>query len=359
MNRLFHLPLIFTTASFALLLVFISCKKPAEDNTPLTSDWLIPLVKGHLSINDLSRLEGQSTHFEITPSDFGIASNTPVSSSGMEVAQLGPITIPTQDIIKYIVVDTLIIGMRIENLFPTTIPAGFQIVLRTSSDTSTSTNIAYSQVFSNDLLPNMQDSIHIQVHNSTFTDSLYFFVEKIKIDSFNQVVFDKNIPIDITIEKVRLNEMAFYANQSFNLHDTVAFQPGDLSSITQQWTLNDTAVSGHLNFFTDNNLPLHCSMQLDFLNNQTPLDSVFDNGFIMTGANVNASGLPQNTVSQVNSIGIRKSKIKNIEQCNQLTYRFSLNTNGYNVPYVVFRKNNQLGLQIVSDFKLIINPFSL
>lgn len=89
------------------------------------------------------------------------------------------------------------------------------------------------------------------------------------------------------------------------------------------------------------------------------MDSIFDNGFVMTGANVNASGLPQNTVSQVNSIGVRKSKLKHIEQCNQLTYRFNLNTSGYTVPYVVIRKNNLLGLQIVSDFQLMINPFSL
>lgn len=346
-------------SSLLLLLSFISCKKPIEDNDPIDSNWLLPLVKGYISLDDLSRLEGLNSVYEISPSDFGQIANTPVSSPGIFVQRLGPYTIPMQEIIKSVTIDTLEIQVRFENQFPVTIDSGFKLILRTSSDTSGTGNIAYSQQFMNPIQPDAVDSITFLVQNATFSDSLYFYIENIKIDSFSNVVFNKNIKMGIELQKVRLKELALFSNKGFEILDTVSFEPGDLSSITDQLNMSDTSVTGHLNFFTDNNLPVNCNMQMTFLDNSIALDSVFDGGFVMTGATVDASGNPVNTVSDKNSIGIRKSKVKNMELSNRMIYHFAINTNGYTQPYVIIKKSNLLSLQIVGDIHLILNPFTL
>lgn len=344
---------------FVCCFSLISCKKHVVDDSPIESNWLLPLVKGNVSLNDLSQLEGNSYSYEITPDDIGMPSNSTVSSPGLTVDFLGPYAIPTQDIIKYLKVDSLALGINIHNLFPVNINAGFTVTLRSSKDTTSNANLLFSKTFSNSLGINSKDSLPLSITNVTISDSLFFYIENIEIDAFNNVVFDKNMPISFSINKVRLNELALFANKSVDLKDTVDFESGDLSSIynSSNGAVSDTSVSGFMNFYTDNALPIFMNMQMLFLNNGVKKDSIFDNSFLLNGANVNGLGISIDAISQKNSINIRQSKLKNIEQSNQLVYSFSINTNGYSVPYVVVSKNNLLALQIVSDLKLIINPF--
>jgi hypothetical protein len=104
-------------------------------------------------------------------------------------------------------------------------------------------------------------------------------------------------------------------------------------------------------------MPIFSKMQMIFMKDAVRKDSVFENSFVLDGASVDGAGNTTNIVSKKNTVNIRKSKLKNIEESNKIVYSFSINTNGYTVPYVVISKDNLLGLQIVSDLKLIINPF--
>lgn len=345
----------------ACCLTIVSCKKHEVDNSPIESNWLLPLIKGKVSLNDLSQLEGKKFSYQITPEDIGMTSNTTVSSPELQIDNIGPFAIPTQEIIKYLKVDSFEIGMNIHNLFPVNFNSGFTVTMRSSNDTTIASNILFTKTFSNALGINAKDSLPLSITNVTIDDSLYFFIENIHIDEFTNVVFNQNIPIEFSINKVRLNEIALFSNQSIDLADTVDFEAGDLSSIydTGNGAISDSSVSGYFNFFTDNGLPIFSRMQMIFLKDAVRKDSVFENSFILDGANVDAFGLPINTVSKKNTVNIRKSKLKNIEASNKIIYSFSINTNGYTVPYVVISKNNWLALQIVSDLKLIINPFKL
>ena len=339
----------------------IGCKKHVVDDSPIESNWLLPLIKGNVSLNDLSQLEGKSYGYNITPEDIGMTSNTTVSSPDLEIDFLGPYAIPTQDIIKYLKVDSIEVGMNIHNLFPVNINSGFTITLRSTKDTTVSSNIIFSKTFSNALSQNAMDSLPLSIRNVTINDSLYFYIEHLTIDAFTNVVFDKNMPIEFSINKVRLNEIALFSNKSIDLADTVDFEAGDLSSIynASNGALGDSSVTGFLNFFSDNGLPISCNMQMLFLKDSIRKDSVFENSFVLSGAEVDGAGFSNGIKSQKNSVNIRKSKLKNIEASNKIVYTFSINTNGYTVPYVVVSKQNLLALQIVSDLKLIINPFKL
>lgn len=341
---------------FVLCLSLFACKKQVVDDSPIQSNWLLPLIKGNLSLNELTKLEGESFEYQITPNDIGMPTNQPFSSPDLEIDFLGPFAIPIQDIIKYLKVDTIEIGMKIHNLFPVKFNSGFTITLRSSRDTTITNNILFSSTFSNALQSNGKDSLTLNITNVTMNDSVYFFIEDLQIDAFTNVIFNENIPIEFSINKVRLNEIALFSNQSIDLADTVAFDPGDLSSVYNS-AINDSSVSGYFNFYTDNAMPIHSKMQMVFMKDAERKDSVFENSFILDGADVNGAGNPKDPVSKKNVVNIRKSKLKNIEGSNKIVYSFSINTNGYPVPYVVISKNNLLGLQIVSDLKLIINPF--
>jgi hypothetical protein len=249
--------------------------------------------------------------------------------------------------------------MKIQNLFPVNFNSGFTITMRSSKDTATTNNILFSTTFSNALQTNGKDSISLNINNVTINDSVYFFIEHLQIDAFTNVIFNENIPIEFTINKVRLNEIALFSNQSIELSDTVLFDAGNLSSIYDSGNsaISDSSISGYFNFYTDNAMPIFSKMQMVFMKDAESKDSVFENSFILDGAVVDGAGNPTNVVSKKNVVNIRKSKLKNIEKSNKIIYSFSINTNGYMVPYVVISKNNLLGLQIVSDLKLILKPF--
>jgi hypothetical protein len=336
-----------------------ACKKQVVDDSPIESNWLLPLVKGNLSLNDLTKLEGKSFQYQITPDDIGMPANLMVSSPNLEIDFIGPFAIPTQEIIKYLKVDSIEVSMKIQNLFPVNFNSGFTITMRSSKDTATTNNILFSTTFSNALQTNGKDSISLNINNVTINDSIYFFIEHLQIDAFNNVIFNENIPIEFTINKVRLNEIALFSNQSIELSDTVVFDAGNLSSIYDSGNsaISDSSISGYFNFYTDNAMPIFSKMQMVFMKDAERKDSVFENSFILDGAVVDGAGNPTNVVSKKNVVNIRKSKLKNIEKSNKIIYSFSINTNGYMVPYVVISKNNLLGLQIVSDLKLILNPF--
>ncbi|MBL7766724.1 MAG: hypothetical protein JNJ58_11550 [Chitinophagaceae bacterium] len=346
---------------FFILFLLSACGKRIVDNTPLESNWLLPLVKGNISLNDLSRLEGTTFDYVITPAQINQPTNTPVSSPAFTVDFIGPFTVPTQDIIKYLKVDSIELGIHLKNIFPVNIQSGFTVTLRSSDNTASSSNVLFSKTFSNAIAAQSQDSLPLSIHNVTIADSLYFYIENLNIDAFNQVVFNENVPVQFTIDKVRLNELAFFPNKNFSISDTVEFSSGDLSSIYDAGgnTLADSAVSGFLNLFTDNGLPVNLRMQMTFLKNNLPVDSVFENSFILNGAGVDAAGIPNSIDAKKNSVAIRKVKLKNIESCDRMIYSFSINTDGYTSPQVIMGKQNKLALQIVSDIALMLNPFQL
>ena len=62
-----------------------ACKKQVVDDSPIESNWLLPLVKGNLSLNDLTKLEGKSFQYQITPDDIGMPANLMVSSPNLEI----------------------------------------------------------------------------------------------------------------------------------------------------------------------------------------------------------------------------------------------------------------------------------
>ena len=356
---------LFKNFTMKYLFIFIfccslfSCKKHVVDDSPIESNWLLPLIKGNVSLNDLTQLEGKSFQYQISPDDIGMPPNQMVSSPDLEIDFLGPFAIPTQDIIKYLKVDSIEVGMNIHNLFPVNFKSGFTVTLRSSKDTATTNNILFSSTFSNALQSNGKDSILLNITNVTINDSVYFFIEHLRIDAFTNVVFNESIPIEFFINKVRLNEVALFSNQSIDMSDTVAFEPGDLSSVYNSGNsaISDSSFSGYFNFYTDNAMPIYSRLQMIFMKDAVKKDSVFENSFMLDGASVDGAGNTTNVVSKKNTVNIRKSKLKNIEGSNKIVYSFSINTNGYPVPYVVISKNNLLGLQIVSDLKLIINPF--
>lgn len=342
------------------LLLLFSCKKPTIDNSPIESNWLLPLVKGNISINDLSKLEGINYTFDLIPADFNQPSNTNVSSPAFVIPSIGPFEIPLESTIDYVDLDTLDTKITLHNTFPITLQPGLQIIIRTSTDTSSSSNIIVTHIFNDSIPKNSKKEILVQLNNTRIQDTFYIFFKNIGVAAFQNVSFSGTFPVTIELQKVRIKEIGMYTNKMQTIVDTVSFTPGNLSEFyaLQDGSIQDTSITGTIHFYSDNAIPVNVGFQMLFLQNQTPVDSLFQSVASIQGANVDANGLPTNIQSQKNSVVVQYAKLKNIEKANQVVYRFNINTNGYSGTKVVVQKSHLLAIQLVSDLRLILQPFN-
>lgn len=337
----------------------VACQQKKQINEPVVSQWLFPLIKGNLSMNDVTRLEGKVFQYTIQPSDIGFSTQTPINSPELFIDQIGPFAIPIDPIIHHLDIDSLEIALSFENLFPVTLDAGFMITLRQSRDTVSSQNIIWQQTFTQALQPNTTDSIQVHIHQAHLTDSIYFSIQQLHIDAFEQIVFDDPINISCRIQKLRISELGLYSGKELHIQDTVSFNGNDINDLitqSEQWT--DSTSNGHLNFYFDNGIPVCTAFQMYFLQNHVVIDSLFDQGLLISGAGVDGSGNVNQILQQQNSIFLSTQKLKRIQPCNQLIYNFYLHTLQYSIPVVLLHPNNVMQLQIVGDFSLTLQPFN-
>lgn len=352
MNYRLLLPALFITLALG------SCKKDSE--TQLEGDWLFPIAKGELSLNSMQSLKNLKYNIQVPAQSLNVPTNVPVSSPGLQLKYVGPFGVQITDWLHRLDVDTLAFTGSLNNFFPIPIGAGTKVVMRTSRDTSSNSNVAGTAVIPNTVPPGGLFSFDISVLNKSLSDSVFFFLEDFNSPPYSNVTFTTTATqLNITLKVLTASFVQIYTNRSFTSTDTTEF---DGSSIDRQTNsnnavLHDTAARGVINVFADNGLPAHTRIQLYFLDASKTrvLDSLFTpTAFQIEGGRTDAAGNPQYVASTSAKVPINQLKVNHMKQAAYVVSQFNFNTIGYPSPYVAANKAPRLQVQLTGDLKLNI-----
>lgn len=350
--------------SLILLAIFlltgsgISCKKDQSVN--LDGHWLFPIAKGTFSLNSLSMFRNVSYLMEFSNTDLNQPSGTPVSSPGLFFGHLGPAKVPITDCISRIDVDTLSFSGVLTNNFPVAIAAGTRMVLRTSQDTTTNTNIAGFASVTQDIPPGSQYSFDVLIQDKVLGDFVYLYLENFSTPAFSNVTFSTQpSSLDVRINILTASYVEVFSNRDCLSEDTsgIDFSGDDLSANQTNGSLSDTAMSGHINAFADNSLPASSRFQLYFLNSSKNLaiDSLFPDGpFQVDPGSTDNNGRPIDTAHNKVVIPISKNKLARIKQASFVASHLYLSTMGMSGPVQKIDKTAALKLQLTGDLRLKI-----
>ncbi len=350
--------LLLVSAFLLLAAGFSACKKGAT--AELEGDWLFPIAKGDLSINSLNSLKNLEYHIQIPAQSISQPVNIPVSSPGLQLQHVGPFPVQITDWLHRLDVDTLEFSGNLNNFFPVPIGAGTKVVMRTSADTSGTTNIAGTANIPATVLPGGLFSFDIKVLNKQLGDSVFFFLEEFNSPPYNNVVFSTTATqLNITLKVITASYAAIYTNKTFSSIDTTEFSAGsdDQLGVHTSGTLSDTATSGNINVFADNGLPANTIVQLYFLNSTKTqiLDSLFvPESFTIAGGRTDGAGNATYVAPNSTKVPISRRKLDNIKQAAYVISNFRFNTIGFTGPYVSINRKPALTIQLTGDLKLNI-----
>ncbi|MBS1630721.1 MAG: hypothetical protein JST27_11755 [Bacteroidetes bacterium] len=351
----------FGSALLACLLLAcagISCKKDKSVN--LDGHWLFPIAKGTFSLNSLSMFRNVQYHMEITAGDLHQPIETPVSSPGLAFNFIGPAKVPITDCIARIDVDTFSFSGVLTNQFPVTIGAGTLLVLRTSPDTTTNTNIAGFATVQNDIPPGSPYNFQVFIKDKILGDFVYLFLEHFSTPAFSNVRFHTQpSSLDIKIEVLKASYLELFSNRECLSEDTteIDFNGQDQSASQTNGSLSDTAMSGNINAFGENSLPISARFQLYFLSSDKTkaLDSLFPSGpFQVEPGSTDNTGNPVFTSRNKTSIPISRNKLNRIKQASYVASHLYMSTMGMSGPVQKANKSASLQLQLTGDLRLKI-----
>lgn len=341
-----------------LLLLAVSCGKYNTNLNELPSsdtDWLLPLVKGRISFDNLKKLNSSTISFDIPSTDIGFASGIQLNVPGISIPELGPYNQPLSDWIHTVQFDTLEISLSFQNSFPIPIGAGTQFSFRRTGTTADPNNIVYQHTVASDIAPGQPYSFTIDVNNNAVSDTLFLFLEQFSSPGGNNVTFSSTpSKIDVTVDIIDIKKVELNVNKSTIELDTVEVDFGSEETNTGPI---DTSSNGNVHFFIDHALPIHMNAQVYFLDPLTSVvtDSLLSAPLNLIGCNTDANGHPLNVNASKTSIYISNQRIQQIRKSKRAVLSFRMNTNGYPGPYVQMSDQTYLNMQITGDLHLSFN----
>ncbi|MBP6455914.1 MAG: hypothetical protein KA275_04210 [Chitinophagaceae bacterium] len=335
---------------FVLLNIYSCNKFKIADQIGLESDWLLPLAKGKIGFKNLKELENNSLSHDIPSFDIGYNPGVPINVPALNIPEVGPYAQPIMGWIKSLKVKNLKIELSFTNAFPITIGTGTKISFRRDANTSDATNLIYSHTVLNDILPNQQYDFSIDILNSVIEDTVFIYLEQFSSPGGNNITFSTTPSIlSISLKVLEIENVELYTNKQASFNDTVQ------ANFSQDTNGFDTTVSGKINVFVDNAMPLNTNFQLYFIDSLTNniIDSLFNTRLIVQGINTNSlTGTPLSINSSKNEILVNAAKVQRIKSANKAIIDFDLNTNGYSTPTVLANDETYLGIQFTGDLKL-------
>ncbi len=342
-----------------VMMLFTACSKYNTnlDELPTwNSDWLLPLVKGQVSFENIKELNDSKIVFDIPALDIGYANIGLANVPPLSIANVGPYKQALSSWLHLVNFDSLQIQLTFTNRFPITIAAGTKFSFRRTADPNDPTNLIYQHTLPKDLTPAETYSFDVIVNNNFLGDTLYQFLEQFSSPGGNNVYFAGNkstLKVDVKI--IDINRVELYAGKSLVETDTIDID------FSKEDTGTDTASYGKVNFFVENALPVNFGIQIYFLDpvNLKITDSLLNNPLNILGCNTNATGDPTGSIDAKTSISINTARIEEIKKSRKAIISYKLNTLGYPPPYVVLSDKTYLKLQITGDLHLAFNLNSL
>jgi hypothetical protein len=341
-----------------LCLTAASCKKDKQTN--LEGDWLFPIAKTSFSLNSLEMFRKFSYQMELKPSDIHQPVGTPVSSTGLYIAYVGPATMPLMSCLARLDVDTLSFAGTFTNHFPVAVGAGTRLVMRTTADTTTATNIAGAVTVMEDIPPGGSFSFSVLVEHKILGERVYLYLDNFRTPAFSKVVFSSQpSTFDVRLDVFTASYAEMFTGRECMSEDTTEFSVGEKEQGGMQsgGVLSDTAMSGVINVFADNSLPCQGQWQLYFLNGDKSqvLDSLFyPAAFDIEAGRTSATGSPLNTASVMAKVPISRNKLERLKRAPFVVSRLRLSTMGMPGATVSADKTAALKLQLSGDLHLNI-----
>jgi hypothetical protein len=320
------------------------------------SDWLLPLVKGQVSFENIKELNDSKIVFDIPALDIGYANIGLANVPPLSIANVGPYKQALSSWLHLVNFDSLQIQLTFTNRFPITIGAGTKFSFRRTADPKDPSNLIYQHALPQDLAPAETYSFDVIVNNNFLSDTLFQFLEQFSSPGANNVYFAGNkseLKVDVKI--IDINRVELHAGKSLVEKDTVEID------FSKEETGTDTASHALVNFFVENALPVNFGIQIYFLDpvNSTITDSLLNTPLNILGCNTNAAGDPTGSIDAKTSISINTARISEIKKSRKAIISYKLNTLGYPPPYVVLSDKTYLKLQITGDLHLAFNLNSL
>lgn len=345
-------------AVLGILALLTSCGKYNTNLNELPSsdtDWLLPLVKGRVSFDNLKKLNSSTISFDIPSTDIGFASGVQLNVPGISIPELGPYVQPLSDWIHTVQFDTLQISLRFQNSFPIPIGAGTKFSFRSSNSTATQGNVIYEHTVPANIEPGAPYTFTVDVVNNSVSDSIFLFMEQFNSPGGNNVTFSSSpSKMDVTVEIIDIKKVELNVAKSTVELDTVDV---DFGSEDTNTGAVDTSSSGNVHFFIDHALPINMYAQIYFLDpiSSLPVDSLLNAPLNLIGCQTDANGHPLNVNSSKNTLTITNQRLQRIKKSKQAILSFRMNTNGYPGPYVQMSDQTYLKMQITGDLHLSFN----
>ncbi len=329
----------------------LSCNKfKIADTIGLESDWLLPLAKGKIGFKNLKELENNSMSHNIPSFDIGYNPGVLINVPPLNIPEVGPYAQPIMSWIKSLKVKNLNLALSFTNAFPISIGTGTKISFRRDPNTSDASNLIYSHTVLNDILPNQQYDFNIEILNSIIEDTVFIYLEQFTSPGGNNITFSTTpSKLSITLKVLEIENIELYTNNQALFNDTI------LATFNQETNGLDTTVSGKINVFVDNAMPVNTKFQLYFIDSLTNIiiDSLFSVPFLTSGINTNPlTGAPLTINNSKSEISVNAAKVQRIKSANKAIIDIDLNTNGYSTPTVLANDETYLGIQFTGDLKL-------
>lgn len=333
-----------------LLLGLNGCTKKKYLNTPLESEWLLPLIKGDITSLTITDLINKSLSIKISAADLGIAESVPQSNPvAATFYNVASYQVETNDLIKSINFDTCHLQLTVKNNFPVSIKQGTAISFRDAGTLA----LLKSFVFTTDVAKGGQELFDIDLSGRSIGNEIKITIDTLVIDAYENQVFKESLEFNFLFKTVSINSVDLFTNKDFKIDDIVEFD-GSMLDIDEN--LNDSSVTGKLSFYCNNELPINAGFQIHFMDdNEISIDSIFTvipaiKGGVYSGANfVSVQKTSFFTT-------ITKERLRNIKSATKVRYSLNLNSNNYSGSSLHVDKKQMLSLKLIGDIKLVLNP---
>lgn len=345
----------FIALLFLLILVNLntSCSKKKYENTPLSSEWLLPLVKSNISTLTLTTLKDKEFVFGVTAEDLGLSSTEPSSSPiPLTFTNIGPFPIETNDLIHSIELDTCIIRFRITNNFPITIKAGTSFYIKSN----VSPDPFFTMTFSNDIGNGSSEEFHLDLTGREIGKDLVFFFENITIGAYENQVLAGSLEFNCLIEQLSVRSVTVAANQVYVVADTSDFDGQSISYNEYDERIDDSMVRATIYFKGENELPINLTSQIYFIDDAFQvLDSVFTPHASIVAATYNGPGSYTPQKSSFETF-IPKYRLENIKKATKMVNMLQFDSYSTASQNVTITNEQKLFYKVISDVKFPVNP---
>lgn len=343
----------FQALALLCTLVLASCRRDGDlwgDLAPYQGEWLLPLVRSEISLQQLSKLQRIRLSTELAPDSLGMEEGSTVDITPLHVPRIGPFPLEVASFLVEVQARIGELEVLIENGFPIDISAGTLVELRNVPDPDLPSALLYSVALPHDLRSGGTYTASLASAHVVVYDTLFVYLKDVRSPGGTNITVEpSSLRISLTIDLRSVDLFRARTNEYFGVRDSFALNiADDLDGRTD-------LASGHLALYADNGLPVQGDLQLFLYDaSGTLLDSLFRSPFPLMGGRTDPSGRTIFTASTSDTLAVNEARMERWRDCRSAVVALQVNTAGYPGTSVEADGEAMLKLQLVGDLRLNI-----